>query len=85
MEQVIVSAPVQERLDTEVDKAVGVDAKLTELEKPKKHKRRKKTRSRRKLLAKGEDTENPNTSVVGAIASADQEMIVLAPTVNGDA
>ncbi|GJV47332.1 HAD-like domain protein [Tanacetum coccineum] len=82
MEQVTVSAPVQERLDTEVDKAVGVDAKLTELKKPKKHKR---PRSRRKLLAKGEDTDNPNTSVVGAIASADQEMIVLPPTANGDA
>ncbi|GKA70023.1 hypothetical protein Tco_0776087 [Tanacetum coccineum] len=74
MEEVIVSAPVQECLDMEVDKVEG-DAKLTEHKKPN---RRKKCRSKNKLLAKGEDTENPNTSV-GAIASADQEMIIQSP------
>ncbi|GJW90587.1 hypothetical protein Tco_0168140 [Tanacetum coccineum] len=74
MEEVIVSAPVQECLDMEVDKVEG-DAKLTEHKKPN---RRKKRRSKNKLLAKGEDTENPNTSV-GAIASADQEMIMQSP------
>nr|GEV22689.1 FCP1-like domain, HAD-like domain protein [Tanacetum cinerariifolium] len=78
-EEVIVSAPVQECLDMEVDKVEG-DAKLTALKKPN---RRKKRRSKNKLLAKGEGTENPNTSV-GAIASADQEMIMQSPAANGD-
>ncbi|GKD15084.1 hypothetical protein Tco_1199491, partial [Tanacetum coccineum] len=72
-------APVQECLDMEVDKVEG-DAKLTALKKPN---RRKKRRSKNKLLAKGEGTENPNTSV-GAIASVDQEMIMRSPAANGD-
>ncbi|GJX16978.1 hypothetical protein Tco_0217810 [Tanacetum coccineum] len=78
-EQVQVSVPVQECLDMEVDKVEG-DAKLTALKKPN---RRKKRRSKNKLLAKGEGTENPNTSV-GAIASVDQEMIMRSPAANGD-
>jgi hypothetical protein len=84
MEEVVVSPPVQECLNMEVDKVEG-DANLTELKKPKKKKRRKKSKcvKKNKLLAKGEDTENPNTTL-GAIASVGQEMIVTSPAANGD-
>ncbi|GKF09559.1 hypothetical protein Tco_0043783, partial [Tanacetum coccineum] len=76
MEQVLVSALVQERLDIEVDKAQkGVDVKLNELNKPKKRKKpRSKWITKNKLLLDNRED----------IASADQEMIVLAPTVTGD-
>ncbi|PWA51673.1 FCP1-like domain, HAD-like domain protein [Artemisia annua] len=79
MEEVVVSPPVQECVDMEVDKVEG-DANLTELKKPKK---RRRLKSKKKLLVKGEDTENPNTTL-GAIASVDQEMIVTSPAANGD-
>ncbi|PWA39250.1 hypothetical protein CTI12_AA573630 [Artemisia annua] len=79
MEEVVVSPPVQKCVDMEVDKVEG-DANLTELKKPKK---RRRLKSKKKLLVKGEDTENPNTTL-GAIASVDQEMIVTSPAANGD-